>query len=248
MTERALAADAAKSQFLATVSHEVRTPLNGVIGMASVVLAGELPTDARRNVSMIRTSGLHLLDVINRLLDYARIDHPYSPQDVAAFDLPSMVEEVLAEARFSPHADGLALRSEIEPGLVACRSGYRQGLLQVLTNLVGNGTRFTDRGAVTVRLSDRGGDALRIEVADTGVGIPDAMQARIFLPFDQGDSVPARRRGGTGLGLSISAEIVRRMGGTIGVDSQPGAGACFWVELRLPAVASPERRTAPATA
>ncbi len=241
MTERALAADAAKTRFLATVSHEVRTPLNGVIGMASVVLAGALDADARRNVGMIRTSGLHLLDVINRLLDYARAEHPYGPEDICTFDLPGVVEEVLGEARFSPHAEGLVLCAEIDPAVAPLRRGYRQGLRQVLTNLVGNAVKFTDRGSVTLRLLARPGDGLRIEVEDTGIGIPAEVQERIFRPFEQADASATRRHAGTGLGLAICAEIVRHMGGSIGVESAAGKGACFWVDLPLP-VAAPERR------
>jgi signal transduction histidine kinase len=219
----------------------VRTPLNGVIGMASVVLAGALDADARRNVSMIRTSGLHLLDVINRLLDYARAEHPYSPDDIGTFELPGVVEEVLGEARFSSHAEGLVLCAEIDPAVAPLRRGYRQGLRQVLTNLVGNAVKFTDSGSVTLRVLARPDDGLRFEVEDTGVGIPAEVQERIFQPFEQADASATRRHAGTGLGLAICAEIVRRMGGTIGVVSAAGKGARFWVDLPRP-VAAPERR------
>jgi signal transduction histidine kinase len=190
---------------------------------------------------MIRTSGLHLLDVINRLLDYARAEHPYSPDDIVTFELPGVVEEVLGEARFSPHAEGLVLCAEIDPAVAPLRRGYRQGLRQVLTNLVGNAVKFTDCGSVTLRLLARPGDGLRIEVEDTGIGIPAEVQARIFQPFEQADASATRRHAGTGLGLAICAEIVRRMGGTIGVVSAAGKGARFWVDLPLP-VAAPERR------
>jgi signal transduction histidine kinase len=242
MTERALAADAAKTRFLATVSHEVRTPLNGVIGMASLVLDGELDPDTRRNVNVIRTSGLHLLDVINRILEFSRLDRAPDPDD-ADFDLRDLVAEVLDEARASPHAEGLELRAVITPALGTVRHGSRQSLRQILTNLVGNAAKFTARGSVTVRLLEAP-SGVRLEVEDTGVGVPPALQARIFEPYEQGEA--GRRSGGTGLGLAICAELAARMGGRIGVESGEGAGALFWVELPLPAAG--EAREAPVDA
>lgn len=240
MTERAIEADAAKSRFLATVSHEVRTPLNGVIGMATVVLAGGLDDRTRGNVEMIRTSGLHLLEVINRILDFSKLDHQNDTGDVSVFDLPGLVEEVLAEARFSQYARGLTLRSEIEFGLARRRLGYRQGVRQILTNFVGNAAKFTEKGSVVVRVSSRGEDgALRIAVADTGIGVPPDRQARIFLPFEQGDGSMTRRFGGTGLGLAICAELAQRMDGQIGLESREGEGATFWIDLPLPQAEAP---------
>jgi signal transduction histidine kinase len=248
LTEQALAADAAKTRFLDTVSHEVRTPLSGVIGMANVVLAGRLDPTTRRHVEVIRTSGFHLLDVINRLLDYSSLNHAARRLDAVDFDLGDLVDEVLEEASFLPYAAGVAFRREIAPGLPLARRGYRHGLRQVLTNLVGNAAKFTDEGTVTVRLSALPGDGLRIEVEDTGIGIPEAAQARIFEAFEQGDDRTARRHGGTGLGLAISAEVVRRLDGRIGVFSAPGEGATFWVEVplpRQPGAASPAAAPAP---
>jgi len=231
MTERAIAADAAKSKLVATVSHEVRTPLNGVIGMASVVLAGDLDARTRRNVEVIRTSGLHLLDVINRILEYSRIGHEPEPELTATFDLRVLVAEVLDEAGAAPHAAEVGFVRRLDPDLPPFRVGYRSGLRQILTNLVGNAAKFTERGLITVRLRAAGGDVVRIEVNDTGPGIAPEMQERIFRPFDQGER--GGRGSGTGLGLSICAEIVQRMGGRIGVDSRPGGGSLFWVEVPL---------------
>jgi signal transduction histidine kinase len=244
MTERALAADAAKTRFLATVSHEVRTPLNGVLGMASALLAGDLEPEVRRHVEVIRTSGFHLLDVINRILDYSKLDHARAGAEPEAFDVVDVVEEVLAEARFLPYAAGLTLGAEVEPGLARRRLGARGGLRQVLTNLVGNAAKFTDAGGVTVRVRSGAGDMLRFEVRDTGVGVPPEEQARIFLPFEQAEAAQDRRAGGTGLGLAICAEVVKRMGGRIGLESAPGRGSTFWVEAPLRAVAAADVRTA----
>lgn len=234
MTERALAADAAKTRFLATVSHEVRNPLNGVIGMATVVLAGDLDETTRRNVGIIRNSGFHLLDVINRILDYSKLDQAPAVVDDVAFDLGELVEEVLEEARFTSGAEALTLAVEIEPGLSRARFGYRQGLRQILTNLVANAVKFTAEGGVTVRLGAGADQRVRFEVRDTGIGIPEAARERIFLPFEQADGGVTRRYGGTGLGLAICAEIVARMGGDIGVESGPEArGSVFWFEAPL---------------
>ena len=240
MTERALAADAAKTRFLATVSHEVRTPLNGVLGMASVVLAGNLDEETRRNVGIIRTSGYHLLDVINRILDFSKLDQTPRGEDICEFELRALLKEVLEEARFLPYADGLDLRAELEPALHLRRKGYRQGLRQVITNLVGNGAKFTATGSVTVRIAGLPDEAIRVEVEDTGVGIPPSDLERIFLPYEQGESSTHVGHGGTGLGLAICAEFVGRMGGTMGVESTVGAGSLFWLEVPLPVVSEPE--------
>ncbi|MBP7240888.1 ATP-binding protein [Amaricoccus sp.] len=239
MTERALAADAAKTRFLATVSHEVRTPLNGILGMASVILADrDLDPDLRRSVGVIRTSGAHLLDVITRLLDFTRLESRRGEPEPVAFDVGGLVDEVLAEARFLPYAAGLDFTAEIEPGLPTRRAGQRMGLRQVLTNLVGNAAKFTETGAVTVRVRTLVGEGLRIEVRDTGEGVPRDARERIFLPYEQVDS--GRRVGGSGLGLAICAEVMRRMGGRIGVEDAPGGGSVFWIEATLPLAAPAE--------
>jgi signal transduction histidine kinase len=237
--EAVLAADAAKSRFVARVSHEVRTPLNGVLGMAAVVLDGPLEPQTRRNVEVIRTSGLHLLDVINRLLDFSRLDRPARDTELSPFDLRDLAEEVLSEARCLPYADGLTLRLEVAPGLATLRHGYRQGLRQLLTNLVGNAAKFTDRGGVTVRLRAPAAGTVRVEVADTGIGMAASVQERVFLPYEQVDEASVGRYGGTGLGLAICAEIVKRLNGRIGVESALGSGSTFWFELALPALEAP---------
>jgi signal transduction histidine kinase len=234
MTERAIAADAAKGKFLATVSHELRTPLNGVIGMAAVLLAGRLAPDARRNIETIHGSGLHLLSVINRILEFARLGHEAPLDESTAFDIADVLTEVVEEARFSPEARGLDIRIEVAPGLPTRRRGDRQRLRQVFTNLIGNALKFTESGRVDVRVSTLGGEWLRGEVQDSGIGIPGDMLSRIFRPFEQADASPTRRYGGMGLGLAICSEIVARMGGRIGVSSEIGAGSIFWLEVPLP--------------
>ena len=240
MTERALSADAAKTRFLATVSHELRTPLNGVLGMASIVLEGDLDGETRHNVGMIRTSGYHLLDVINRILDFSELDYRRRA-DAREFDLCALVEEVLEEARFLPYADSVELRADFEAELPLLRRGDRRGLRQVLTNLVGNGAKFTPKGGrLTVRVIGRPTDMVRVEVQDTGIGIEPSDLARIFLPYEQSGRSPHPGHGGTGLGLTICAEVVKQTGGSIGVESVVGAGTLFWFEMPLPAVVVPE--------
>ena len=232
MTERALAADAAKTRFLATVSHEVRTPLNGVIGMASVLLVSELERETRQYVEIIMTSAHHMLDVINRLLDFSKLGHTPGDADSSEFDLRVVVDEVIGEARFLPYAREVDLQADWELELETRRRGFRQGFRQVLTNLVGNGAKFTDKGSVTVRIAAGSGDMVRVEIQDTGAGIAKADLDRIFLPYEQVESGRGGH-GGTGLGLAICAEVVHRMGGNIGVESSPGAGSTFWFEIPL---------------
>ncbi|TPE47573.1 sensor histidine kinase [Amaricoccus solimangrovi] len=232
MTGQARAADAAKTRLLATVSHEVRTPLNGVIGMASVVLAGPLDPGTRANVEIIRRSGFHLLDVINRILDYSRLEDA-AEAEIEDFDLRALIEEVIEEARFLPFAGGLRLDLDMA-GARAPRRGQRQGLRQVLTNLVGNALKFTEDGGVLVRVRETAPGHTRIEVEDTGPGVPEDLRERIFRPYEQGDAGAVRRHGGSGLGLAISSEIVARMGGRIGLDGVAGLGSRFWIELPLP--------------
>ncbi len=236
-SEAALAADAAKTRFVAMVSHEMRTPLNGVLGMTALVLESPLDPQVRRNVEVIRMSGKHLLDVIDRLLDFTRLDRPVQESDLGDFDLRELVGDVLAEARALPYAQDLDLRARIEPGLPTLRRGYRQGVRQVLTNLVGNAAKFTDRGSVTIRCRSLPGTGVRIEVEDTGIGLSAAVQDRVFLPYQRADEASDGRFGGAGLGLAICADMVRRLGGTIGVQSAPGAGATFWFELQMEPVA-----------
>ncbi|WP_424933108.1 ATP-binding protein [Amaricoccus macauensis] len=237
MTEHAVAADEAKSKFIATISHELRTPLNGVIGMASVVLASNrLDPETRQNVNMIHGSGLHLLSIINRILDFSRLGEGIPKDADTIFDIEDLMTEVVNEARFAPEAAGLDIRGNVEPGVERRRLGYRQGVRQVLTNLVGNAIKFTDEGTVKVRISEIERNLIRVEVCDTGPGIPANMTHKIFRPFEQGGSAVTRRYGGTGLGLAICKEIVSRMKGRIGVESEPGAGSRFWFEVPLSSV------------
>jgi signal transduction histidine kinase len=242
MTERTLEADAAKSRLVATVSHEVRTPLNGVIGMTSLLLTDDLDARTRRKVEVIRASGLHMLDVINRILEFSRLGHEPEPEMYVTFDLRVLLAEVLDEARAAPHAEEVTFASRIEPYVPVLRTGYRQGLRQILTNLVANAARFTERGSIVVRVREPSDGRVRVEVRDTGPGIREELQERIFHPFERGTPPASARAAGSGLGLSICSEIVGRMGGQIGVKSRPGVGSVFWAEVPL---ASDDREAFP---
>jgi signal transduction histidine kinase len=231
-TAAAEAANEQKSRFVTVVSHEIRTPLSGILGMTNMILAEESDPARRRRLEIIRKSGLHLLDVINRVLDFAQMGRGFPEGTEEDFDLGRLVEEVVDEARALPHAGDVPVRIEIAPALPLVRHGNRHAIRLVLTNLIANALKFTRQGTVTLRLTAGDRDGLRIEVADTGIGIDPAMRERIFEPFVQGRE--AARFGGTGLGLAICRDIVARLGGTIVVRDNPGGGSVFCVDLPLP--------------
>jgi PAS domain S-box-containing protein len=237
-------ASQAKSDFLANMSHEIRTPLNSVNGMALLALKTELAPKQRDYLNKILLSGEHLLALIDDMLDFSKIEAGMLTLEHAAFDLELVLANVLAQVAARAGAKGLQLDSVVAPE-VACRvRGDSLRLSQVLINLVGNAVKFTDTGAVSMRVelqaADPAASRLRFEVCDSGIGMSEAQVAKLFQPFQQADSSITRKYGGTGLGLAISKRLVQQMGGQIGVDSAPGRGSCFWFTLRL------EHDTAPA--
>jgi signal transduction histidine kinase/CheY-like chemotaxis protein len=245
---RALAATEAKTEFLATMSHEIRTPLNSVLGFAQLLAAREdLPPDARRQVNLIDTAGTALLTVVNDILDFSRVEAgqiDLLPQPTSAAGLMRDTVAIMApEAR----AKGLTLDLEIIDRVDLLHDLDADRLRQVLINLLNNAVKFTEEGRIDARLVVEPGDVedrLRFEIIDTGVGIELDKQALLFQRFSQADSSMSRLHGGAGLGLAICRALVDVMGGKIGVDSVPGRGSCFWVELSAPTaeeVAVPER-------
>ena len=233
---RAEQASRAKSEFLATMSHEIRTPMNGVLGMLRLMADGPLNERQRQQVRVMRSSSEILLGILNDILDYSRVESGEIEVESAVFDLHELVEDIVVLMQGRAREKELVLDLAIAEGVPAAVTGDRQKLSQVLLNLLGNGIKFTDRGAVTLEVSNGAEpDAMRLAVRDTGPGIAEADLAHLFEPFYQ--AAASRRHGqqtGTGLGLAISKRLVTAMGGRVEVETEPGDGSCFSVTLPLP--------------
>jgi len=234
---RAEAASVAKTDFLATMSHEIRTPLNSIIGFAQVLeMDKEMRPDSRRQIDLIRRSGNALLTVVNDILDFSKVEAGRIELDPKPVDLTVVCRDALAIVAEAAESKGLGLSMEVEGDLSVGHVCDDHRLCQVLLNYLNNAVKFTDVGQITLTLAlaDEGDrDRVRISVADTGVGITKDAAAALFQRFSQVDSSVSRTHGGSGLGLAICKGLIEAMGGQVGVESAPGAGSTFWLELTL---------------
>ncbi len=233
-------ASRAKSEFVSRMSHELRTPLNAIIGFADLLEAEPLSPSHKSYVNLINSSGRHLMELINAVLDHAKIEAGSLTLEEIAFDFPATIEavkDIIAERATSK---GLDFVASISPDLPKFVRGDPTRLRQVLINLLVNAVKFTEQGSVELRVAPEEG-RIFFSVRDSGIGMDEESLARLFQAFSQGDDSITRRYGGTGLGLIISKELIQAMGGAIEVESAPGVGTCFWFWLPLQVAPAPEQ-------
>ncbi len=227
----------AKGEFLATMSHEIRTPLNGIVPMLDLLSRAALPPDQRDMLNTASASSQQLLRIVDDILDYSKLEANKLELEVTGFNLREVLDGVMQLMQRPADNKSLRLTLQLDPAVRLPVRGDPVRMRQILSNLIGNAVKFTERGAVTVIVRRLGETAaqhlLRFEVRDTGIGIDAEAQTRLFNSFTQADASTTRLYGGTGLGLAICKRIVDLMGGRIGVVSEPGRGASFWFEVPL---------------
>jgi signal transduction histidine kinase/CheY-like chemotaxis protein len=234
-------ANAAKADFIANMSHEVRTPMNAIVGYADMLLRTPLQAEQQAYVQRLQNASTALLGVMNNVLDFSKIEAGQLQPSTEPFDVIATLDSVMS--LFQPQLRGGAvrLRLDMAPDVPRLISADGLRLHQVLVNLVGNAVKFTETGRVTVRACWAQPGVLRFEVEDTGIGIPEAAQARLFERFSQADASTTRRFGGSGLGLAITRRLAELMQGEVGFWSREGEGSRFWLEVRAEPVAADDR-------
>ena len=233
-------ANEAKANFLANMSHEIRTPMNGIMGMAEILEGTELSKRQKGFVQIIQKSSAALLDIINDVLDFSKIDAGQLVLNDDPFNLKNICEDVMSMMAVKANEKDIELILRYQPGLPESFTGDEGRVRQILVNLVGNAVKFTDVGHVLLDISGKVGEngaALHVRVEDTGIGIPSANLGDVFEKFNQVDNSATRKYEGTGLGLAICKMLLEKMGGNIQVHSEAGEGACFAFDVMLPPLA-----------
>jgi two-component system, sensor histidine kinase and response regulator len=235
--QSALAAARLKSEFLANISHEIRTPLNGVLGMTSLLLDTPLNEQQKDFARTAQASAESLLNLVNDILDFSKLEAGQLSFNEVEFNVVDAVQSAVRALADRAHRKGLSVSVRIDPDVPAELRGDPGRLRQVLLKIVGNAVKFTDSGEIGLTVSTHRETeshvGLSFAVRDTGIGIPEAVQSRLFTPFTQGDGSRTRKYAGAGLGLAISRQIVEMMGGSIAVQSAVGKGSTFTFTVML---------------